>query len=58
MWYKVTWAQANAREQKFTELIFSYEDKVTLALATKLGLVTSDLVIHELEKYSIKEGTA
>ena len=48
----------NAREQKYTELLFSYTDKITQALATKMGINPSEIVIHEIEKYSMKEGTA
>ena len=58
MWYKITWSNDNYREEKYTELIFSYEDKLELALATKVGVLTSELVIHEIEKYEIKEGIA
>jgi hypothetical protein len=58
MWYKLTWSMVNAREQKYTELLFSYTDKITQAFATKMGINPSEIVIHEIEKYSMKEGTA
>jgi hypothetical protein len=58
MWYKLTWSMVNAREQKYTELLFSYTDKITQAFATKMSINPSEIVIHEIEKYSMKEGTA
>jgi len=57
MWYRITYSVRSREEQKFTELIFSYEDKLRAALAGELGVQPSNLVIHEIEKYSMKEGT-
>jgi len=58
MWYKVTWALESARQQKFTELIFSYEDRLTQSLLTKLSISRPhELVIHAIEKYNMEEGT-
>jgi hypothetical protein len=57
MWYKVTYSMRAEAERKFTELLFSYEDKLHTSLAAELGRQKHEIIIHEIEKYSIKEGT-
>ena len=57
MWYKLTYSLREEAERKFTELIFSYEDKLKGVLSGQLGTAPGEVIIHEIEKYSIKEGT-
>jgi hypothetical protein len=56
MWYRVTWAARDYREEEYQELVFSYEDKLLDNLASKLDVSNKELVVLEIEKYDIKEG--